>query len=44
MAIDTDNPPICEEDGVEMELGMDPQTETYNWRCPECGWGYDVEA
>jgi hypothetical protein len=42
--LDVDNPPVCEEDGEEMELGVNPETQNYNWRCPECGWSYDVEG
>lgn len=42
--IDADNPPICEEDGEEMELGVNGITHNYSWTCPECGWGYDVEG
>lgn len=42
--IDVNKPPVCTEDGQEMELGVNPKTNNYEWRCPECGWGYDIEG
>jgi hypothetical protein len=37
-----DNPPICEEDNVEMEPYSDAaDTGKSGWACPECGWSFD---
>jgi len=42
--IDPQNPPRCEQDNHEMELGVNPETGNYSWGCPVCGWSYDVEG
>jgi hypothetical protein len=37
-------PPICEDDGCEMDLGVDPRTGNFVWGCPECGWSFDMDS
>jgi DNA-directed RNA polymerase subunit M/transcription elongation factor TFIIS len=36
--------PKCEDDGCDMERGG-PALDTHKeyWRCPECGWSFDID-